>query len=88
MRERHVGSELAARTGSRHTDEARRKMSEAQRRRGAWPPAAGRPSQPWEDALLGTMPDAEVATKTDRTSRAVYDRPRQLGITRWREPKP
>jgi hypothetical protein len=63
-------------------------MSEAQRRRGVWPSAAERPSEPREDALLGTMPDAEVAAKTDRTLRAVYDRRRQLGITRWREPKP
>jgi hypothetical protein len=74
-------------TGRPHDEEARRKTSEAQRRRSAWPPAAGKPWEPWEDALLGTMPDAEVAAKTDRTPRAVYDRRRQLGIARWREPK-
>ena len=32
--------------GLTHSEEARRTMSKAQKRRGAWPPAAGRPWEP------------------------------------------
>jgi hypothetical protein len=72
------------RLGKHHTEEARRKLSEAQRRRGLWPLAAGRPWTAEEEALLGTMADAEVAVRTNRTLQAVYDRRRKLGIPRWR----
>jgi hypothetical protein len=51
------------RTGTPQSDEARQKMSEAHKARGTRPPKAGRPGEPEEVALLGTMPDAEVASR-------------------------
>ncbi len=80
-----------ARIGTHHTDEARRRMSEAQRARGTRPPAAGRPWEPEEDALLGTMPDEEVARRTGRTPGAVRCRRVVLnvdGFYRKRRRKP
>ncbi len=59
------------RTGKPHSAEARRKMCAAQRRRGTWPPAAGRPWTEKENARLGTMPDEGVAERTGRTVGAV-----------------
>ncbi|HVS39170.1 MAG TPA: hypothetical protein VMS17_26670 [Gemmataceae bacterium] len=46
-------------------------MTEAHKARGTWPPAAGRPWEPEEDAVLGTMADEEVAQRTGRTPQAV-----------------
>jgi hypothetical protein len=63
-----------AHLGTRHGEETRRRMSEAHRRRGTWPPAAGEPWTAAEDALLGTMPDKEVARRTGRTPGAVQCR--------------
>ncbi|HEY1602813.1 MAG TPA: NUMOD3 domain-containing DNA-binding protein [Pirellulales bacterium] len=60
--------------GTRHTDETRRKMSEAHRRRGTRPPKAGRPWSAAEDALLSALPSAEAARKTKRTVNAVKQR--------------
>jgi hypothetical protein len=62
------------------SEETRRKMSEAARRRGARPPKAGRPWTAEEDALVREHPAAEVALRTGRTLSAVYDRRRQLGL--------
>lgn len=77
----HVHQALRdANLGRKATKAARKKMSEAQRRRGAWPPAAGSPWEQWEDDLLGTMPVVEVAAKTGRTPQAVYSRMHNLGI--------
>ena len=59
--------------------EARRKMSEAHRRRGTRPPKAGRPWTAAEDRLLRQLRPPEVAELTRRTLRAVYDRRRDLG---------
>ena len=42
--------------------------------RGTRPPAAGRPWEPEEEALLGTMPDEEVARRTRRSLGAVQCR--------------
>jgi len=70
----------AAHRGTRHTEEARRKMSAAQRRRGARPPKAGRPWTAEEDALLRALPAKEVAARTGRTLGAVYDRRCILGM--------
>ena len=39
---------------------------------------------PEEDALLGTMFDAEVVTRTRRSVREVYARRRQLGIPAYK----
>ena len=65
---------VALRKGSRMSDEARRKMSEAQRRRGARPPNAGVPWSAQEDEWLRTLPTAEVVRRTGRTKSAVYNR--------------
>ncbi len=63
------------------SDEHRRKMSEAHRRRGTVPPAmSGRLWTPEEEALLGTMPDEEVARRTDRSLGAVRSHRALLNI--------
>jgi hypothetical protein len=63
----------ARRRGSRASAETRRKMSEAQRRRQAVP-VPRRSWAPWGDALLGVVPDAEVARRTGRGEGAVRSR--------------
>jgi hypothetical protein len=60
--------------------ETRRKMSEAQRRRGARPPKAGRPWTAEEDALVKALPAREVAARTGRTLSAVWSRWQALGM--------
>jgi hypothetical protein len=58
---------------------------------GAMQTAAGRPWTPEEDALLGTMPDPEVARRTGRTPGAVQGRRAALdidGFYRKRRRKP
>jgi len=74
------------RLGKPHSSEARRKMSEAQRRRGAWPPAAGEPWSSEEEEMLRTLPAAEVVRRTGRTLAAVYSRRAKLELLdgRWR----
>ena len=74
------------RLGKPHSEEARRKMSAAQRRRGAWPPAAGEPWTDDEDELLRTLPAPEVARRIGRTLAAVYSRRANLEMPdgRWR----
>ena len=67
-----------ANLGRKHTEEARRKMSIAQRVRGAWPPAAGRPWEPWENELVRTLSRREAATRTGRTEASVKGRRQQL----------
>jgi hypothetical protein len=71
--------------GQKPSKTSRRKMSEAAKRRGAWPPAAGRPWTAEEDGLLGTMPDAEVAKRTGRSLGAVRDRRYARGIKRFKQ---
>jgi hypothetical protein len=63
-----------ARRGTHHTEESRRKLSEAHKRRGTRPPKAGRPWTPEEDELARTLPPAEVARETGRTVEAVHCR--------------
>lgn len=72
MRRANLGRNLSA--------EHRRKISEAARARGVRPPKAGRPWNLEEDALLGTMPDEQVAERTGRTLGAVRERRRLLDI--------
>jgi hypothetical protein len=60
--------------------EGRRRLSEFHKRRGTRPPAAGRPWTPDELALLGTLPDADVALRIDRTVGAVRWMRSRLGI--------
>jgi NUMOD3 motif len=70
---RHVVEAMkAGRLGKPHSEEVRRKMSEAHRRRGTRPPAMRGP--PWtaqEDALIGVVSDREVVARTGRTLNAV-----------------
>jgi hypothetical protein len=65
--------------GEAPSPEGRRRISEFHKRRGTWPPAAGRPWAPDELALLGTMSDADVARRIDRTVGAV----RCMRTRRW-----
>jgi hypothetical protein len=67
-----------ARRGSRHTEEARRRMSEAHRRRGTRPPKAGRAWTVEEDGLVRTLPAIYAAQQMGRTLGAVYCRRREL----------
>ena len=69
----------AALTGRQLPEETRRKMSEAQQRRQAVP-VPRKPWEPWEDALLGVVADAEVARRTGRGEDAVRSRRARLLI--------
>jgi hypothetical protein len=60
--------------------EHRAKIGEALRRIGHRPPDGARLWTAEEDALLGTMPDAEVARRIGRTVRALRDRRQKLRI--------
>ena len=74
-RPRHVIEAMAAaRRGKPHSEETRRRMSEAHRRRGTWPPAAGRPWTTAEDEMARTLPAATAARRTGRCLGAVYSR--------------
>jgi hypothetical protein len=85
-RPRHVIAAMRkGRKGKPHSAEARRKMSAAQRRCGAWPPAAGRPWTIEEDRLVKELPAAEVVQKTGRTLSAVYGRRSALQVPDGRQ---
>jgi hypothetical protein len=62
------------RKGKPHTEETRRQMSEAHRRRGTIPPEAGRPWTAKEESMLGKVPDEVLAKKTGRKVSAVVSR--------------
>jgi hypothetical protein len=68
-----------ARLGTHLSEETRRKIGEASRRRGARPPKAGRLWTAEEDALQQLTP-AEVAERTGRTLGAVWHRRQALGL--------
>jgi hypothetical protein len=68
-----------ARIGMRHTEESRRKISEAHRRRGKLVPGTI-VWTPEEDELLKTLPEEEVARRTGRTLKAIYTRRQRLGM--------
>lgn len=70
------------RTGKPHSAEARRKMSEAQKRRVRVP---GRAWTRDDDALLGDFPDTEVARRTNRTVAAVVARRKKRGTPKFEE---
>jgi Ni/Co efflux regulator RcnB len=70
----------AANRGRQLSEETRQKMSEAHKRRGTRPPAAGRPWTPEEDSLLRAFPAKEVARRTGRSLTAVYNRRIDLGL--------
>jgi hypothetical protein len=65
------------RAGKPQSEETGAKIGAASRARGAWPPAAGRPWTPEEDALL-TLPTAEAAARTGRSVGAVKCRRAEL----------
>jgi hypothetical protein len=67
-----------AHLGAKRGAEARRKMSDAWKRRGKPKPAGG-PWRSWEDELIRTLPTAEVVAWTGRTEGAVRWRRRVLG---------
>jgi len=69
-----------ARLGRKTTDETRRRQSEAHRRRGTRPPAAGRAWTAREDKLCRELAVAEVVKRTGRTLAAVYVRRHVLGL--------
>jgi hypothetical protein len=74
-RPRHIIEAMRqGRLGKRPTEEARRKMSEAQRRRGTWPLAAGRPWTAEEEALLGAMADGVAGLGGPQQLRDMLDR--------------
>jgi len=72
-----------ANTGRRLSIEIRRKMSEAHKRRGTWPPTAGRPWTKREVAMLGTAPDEEIARRIKRTVIAVMGWRQRLKIRKY-----
>ena len=55
-------------------------MSEAHKLRRTRPPAAGRPWEPWEDALLSRLQIRDVVAQTGRTEAAVKVRRSVLGL--------
>ena len=63
-------------------------MSAAHKRRGTRPPVAGVPWKPEEEALLGTMPDKEVATRIHRTESAVSCMRFARGVPAFHKRKP
>lgn len=63
------------------TDDSRRRRSEAAKRCGAWPPAAGRPWTADEIAVLKTFPRLDAATRTGRSIQSVDAKRRQLGLS-------
>ena len=70
---------LKASLGRRPSEESRRKMSEAHRRRGTLVPG----TIPWtadEDELVRTLPAEEVAKRTGRSLSGVYARRGRLGV--------
>ena len=70
---------LKASLGRRHSEESRRKMSDAHRRRGTLVPG----TITWtreEDELVRTLPAEEVAKRTGRSLSGVYARRRRLGV--------
>jgi hypothetical protein len=69
-----------AQNGRKSNQETRRRMSEAQKRRGVIPLAAGRPWEEWEDDLARTLPAPEVVRRTGRTLTAAYCRRTTLGM--------
>ena len=88
-RPKHVIDALRkANTGRRLSVNVRRKISEAHKRRGTRPPAAGVPWKAEEDALLGTMMDKNVAKRTGRTESAVSERRYVLGVPAFTKRKP
>jgi hypothetical protein len=68
-------------TGRVHSEEERRKRSEAHKRRGTWPPAAGRPWTAEEDEVVRTLRLKDAArVLTGRTPESVRSRRHTLRL--------
>lgn len=74
-----------ANLGRKLTDDQRRKMSEAHKRRGTRPPKAGKPWAAWEDDLCKTAKPSEVVEKTGRSLSAVFSRRAVLKVADGRK---
>jgi transposase-like protein len=77
---RDTAKATAARLAKPVSEATRQRMSEAHRRRGTRPPAAGPAWSKAHDRLVLALPPAEVAKRTGRTISAVYSRRWQLGL--------
>jgi hypothetical protein len=76
-----------AHIGIRNSEATRRKLSLAHKRRGTWPPAAGKPWSEDELALHRSLPPKEVVKRTNRTYSAVTSMRVMLGLSRGRNRK-
>ena len=74
----------AALTGRKRSAEHCYNLSLAHKRRGTWPPKAGRPWSARENAWLRTLPPEEVMHKTGRTLRAIYNQRQAQGLAKGR----
>jgi Ni/Co efflux regulator RcnB len=70
----------AAHRGAKRSEEARKRMSAAQKARGTRPPKAGKPWTREEDELVKALPAPEVARRTGRPVSSVYSRRRKLDM--------
>lgn len=75
-----IAAMAAAKRGTRHTQESRRKMSLAHKELWKRAPLAQRRWSARDDGWLRTLPAAEVAKRTGRTMKAVWSRRRILGL--------
>jgi hypothetical protein len=66
--------------GKRHSEETRRKMSEAHRRRGSGGADTGRPWTEAEDELVRTLTSQEAAERTGRPIKAIWSRRQKLRV--------
>ena len=87
-RPKHVMEILrASNIGRKASDETRRKLSEANKRRGTRPPKAGKAWSEHEEELARTLPIPEVVRLTGRTYSAVVSRRAKLGVPDGRRRK-
>jgi hypothetical protein len=87
-RPKHVIEILrASNIGRKASDETRKKLSEASKRRGARPPKAGKAWSEHEEELARTLPIPEVVKLTGRTYSAVQSRRKKLGVPDGRRRK-
>ena len=85
-RPRHVIEALRrANLGRKLTAEHCQKLSEANKRRGAYPPAAGRPFTSEEDVILGTATDREIGERLGRGLQTIHKRRQRLGVEAFRK---
>jgi hypothetical protein len=74
-----IDAAIAAHLGTKHSAEARQKMSETHKRRGTLVPGTVLWT-PQEDQLVRTLPISEVMQRTGRTLNAVKSRRHKLGV--------